>query len=314
MRKYALITFICIVLFTLTACGVSGDTPTTVSPDVPTGVENIAPDTSLSIVEFESFQTICEWSNTIVKAKYVGCEPFDGYKSSYAFEVETDFTGIADENIIHIYENPLTSFVVGKSYYLFLTGFRSSLYPNVIYSRVCPDFLLGEIETEDGTAYTFYNDGSFDVGDVTDFTQYIKTEIIEMGHYSTNTRSLIHESVKDAYENAAAIVLVTVQSVETVNPCVAICSYTVDQVLKGEYNETPVSTEELSAEVIEAAGLDGENLPNALAATETEVGDQIILLFRIDPDTGNYDMYSGENFQFPIDSDGGKYILDASSK
>jgi len=327
MKRCALSALILIILFILNACNSdslqtdsSGATPST----KPSAEESVGPNMSISSVTFDSFETICEWSNAIVKAKYVGCEAFSSSTNIYEFEIKTDFIGNIDEDIVHVYENAFTSFSEGKNYFLFLCGFRHALYPHIIFTRTCPEFLLGEINAEDGTGYTFYNDYSLDVQNVQDFFKYIKTEIIKNGSYMTSPDYMTHESYEDAYGNADAVLLVTVTDVEANNKYTSFCHYKIDRVLKGVYTDDTLTKEEYdkilnsenSDKILDAAsvGEETEYLPGSVVSLSTEVGDQIIFLYRYDPELERFDIYSGENFQFPIDSDGGKYILDTASK
>jgi len=315
MKRCVSATFIVIILFALTACGVdslqedsSGSTPSA----EPSTVEKVGPDMSISTVTYDSFATLCEWSNTIAKAKYISRETYNTSTDVFTFEVETDFTNTVDEEIMRVHESAHSSFIEGKSYYIFATGIRNALYPYVRYVRINPSFLLGVDSTEREPKYSFYNDYALDVADVSDFDAYIETEIIQPVKYYADSESIRHESVESAYENADSILLVTVTEVIPENKYVSTCTYEVDKVLKGAFKEPELSDEERE-EIYGTADKDliKHNTPGPAGA---EVGDQLILLFRYDSDSESSIMYSGENFLFLPDSDGGKYILDASSK
>ena len=120
--------------------------------------EYVGPSSAFVRSDIQSFEDLCEWSDTIVKATYKSKEEFTGSVSVFSFEVEESFTENVSESVIHVYESAESSFIKGKSYYLFLSSLRSSLYPHVVYSRLHSQFLLGELETKGKTSYTFYGD------------------------------------------------------------------------------------------------------------------------------------------------------------
>ena len=60
-------------------------------------VENVATNEPFTSVPIDSFGDICEWSDTIVKAKYIKRENFDGYTDIFVFKVEEDYIGNVDE-------------------------------------------------------------------------------------------------------------------------------------------------------------------------------------------------------------------------
>jgi len=277
--------------------------------------ETVGPDFGMSSADITTFEDLCKWSNTIVKARYIGKEEFSHNTTIFKFEVETDFIGTAEnEKILNVYESAMSSFIKGKSYYLFLTGSRSAGYPHIVYGRLAKGFLLGEQIKNGNREYTFYNDYKFDVQAVTDFSEYIQKEIIEKGSFIADAPELFSESLESACENADVILLVTVTGTEPVNKYVSTCFYEVDRFLKEKYlmgnGDEKFSFEDMNEKekeiLLEAAG---SYIPNTLASAATKAGDQLILLLKYN---SNHDlvMYSGQHGQYPVDSEAGKTILE----
>ena len=130
--------------------------------------ENIAANDPFSLVPLDSFADICEWSDTIVKAKYIKRESLNEYTDIFVFKVEEDFIGNVDEKRIHVYEEKENSFIQGKSYYIFMESNRNNIYPHVVYARTYANLLVGEIGKGDSQQYTFYNGVSFGLDKVDD--------------------------------------------------------------------------------------------------------------------------------------------------
>lgn len=188
-------------------------------------------------------------------------------------------------------------------------------YPHVVYGRLEKGFLLGEELTFAGeTIYTFYEGTDLGVKNIKDFNKYIKEEIIAKDLYITEPTDLLPESLESAFTNSDVIVLATVTEVEKWNKYISICLYEVDMVLKGEYlvkNHIPEKLFEgaddaYQSQVQEVAGT---FTPNTAASSETEVGDRLLLLFKYS-ENKELIMYSGEHYQYPVDSDAGKELLE----
>ena len=312
MKWKSIIILVAMLLLALTSC--SSNVSTLDDPSL--SEEYVGPDFSINAVDIKTFEALCEWSNTIVKANYAGSEKFDSSTSIFMFDVETDFTGtVINEKTIHVYENSETSFVEGKSYYLFLSGYRSAGYPHVIYGRIEKNFLLGEEISSDGKVKnTFYEGYDLGVKDVKDFSKYIEDEIIQKKHYVTDPAGLLPESLDSACKNADVIVLATVTEVEEWNKYVSTCYYEVDKVLKGEYALEADQTKPLPDDTDdeyrdEVNKVAGTYTPNTMASSDTKIGDRLVLLFRYS-DNKELIMYSGEHYQYPADSEAAKTILD----
>ena len=275
--------------------------------------EYVGPSSAFVRSDIQSFEDLCEWSDTIVKATYKSKEEFTGSVSVFSFEVEESFTENVSENVIHVYESSESSFVKGKSYYLFLSSLRSSLYPHVVYSRLHSQFLLGELESKGNMSYTFYGDYNLDVADVTDFSEYIKTKIIETGSYMKNPVDGSGESLEKACKNADGVFKIRIVSLYEINPRVKVCEYIVEEVYRDRYNKKFAVVEDADKAIKEAAG-NGEGYSTITGPADAEVGDDFILLQRYNEESDSYEMYSGEHFLYRPESEEGQYVLSVVAK
>jgi len=256
-------------------------------------VENVATNEPFTFVPIDSFGDICEWSDTIVKAKYIKRENFDGYTDIFVFKVEEDYIGNVDEKRIHVYEEKANSFIQGKSYYLFMSSFRNNIYPHVVYTRTKANFLVGEIGKGNARQYTFYNGASWGLDKVGDISKYIETEIVEKKAYM-ETGS---ESLNDAIMNADAIYEIKMESVEQINRFVASCTYTVKETLIERY---PVKN--------------NKELPSILVPSDAKKGDQFIVLLKYNENTQSYGYYSEEHYIYPLRSSEARNIIKSLKK
>lgn len=257
----------------------------------------------------DSLQAVCQGSRVIVKAAYLGYQAFSNLQNVHLFTVEEEFTDLIRDSVLHVYEGKETSFISGKTYYLFLNGFLSSFYPHTVYSRYAPAYLIGE----DKDGYTFYDGKTLGLDTVADLSQYLRSEIIAKGLYNQDTALLEYESPESACAQAAVVLVATVGSVaasSSGNPYICYAGFTVDRVLKGEAPSAQgAPTEGLTDDVRSAASLD---IPQQLlmqAPADTKVGEQFILLLKLDPESQLLDMFSHQNSCFPLDSEQARTIL-----
>lgn len=73
-------------------------------------IEVVGANLEIFLVDIESFDELCQWSDTIVKAKYVSREAFTSDTDIFSFELEEDYLSNVEEGVLHIYESPDTSF------------------------------------------------------------------------------------------------------------------------------------------------------------------------------------------------------------
>lgn len=267
-------------------------------------VENVGAELMISMAEFSTIEDISKWSDTIVKAKYLRKEEFDSSTAVFVFETEEDFVGNVEEREIHVYESAQSSFIEGKSYYLFLSSFYSKWYPHVVYRRVSTGFLMGE--KNKSSTYTFYQNNDMGLKAIDDMNEYIMKEIVDKKSYMQEDERL-GESLEEICENADAVTLIEVLEVKPQNQYVALCTYEVKEVLRNRYvEEFDGETEELLDEVKEAAG--SRRLPSVPAAITTEVGDQFLLIERYDEETKDYKLYAEGRYLYSFDSTEGQFI------
>ena len=92
-------------------------------------------------VSMDTIEDVIQHSTNIVKATLTSIEAFDGFVNTYFFKVDTDYTGnTADE--IHVYDAYNDNYEIGHSYYLFLYGRESVLYPHTVYTTVKKDLII----------------------------------------------------------------------------------------------------------------------------------------------------------------------------
>lgn len=313
MKRFKILLVICICVL-LTACNTANEKPLTGEYQnyIQTYEETVANNSeyTLSSAPIDSIISVCQGSQIIVKAKYLGYTDFSEIKNAHLFSVEEEFTNLINDDVIYVYEAKDTSFISGKIYYLFLNGFISSFYPHPVYSRYASSFLVGE----DESGYTFYKNYSLGLDCVDDIGNYIRGEIIEKGLYNKDTDNLEPESLELACEKAEVILVVRIMTVEassSSNPYIRYSRYCVDEVLKGEevYNNYQAdATEGLPSEIVSAAGLDTSYYPLMQSPQDTTIGEHFILLLKIDPESKLLDMYSFQNSCFRVDSDEGQLI------
>lgn len=315
MMKYGKLSplLLAAVLFLLNACGPAEAPEPTDRPEAytPTYTEIVAADNGYSLGQpAASLDEVCRGAAVIVKAVYLGYREFSAVSREYLFDAVEEYTDLLDQRIIHVYESREASFVSGKTYYLFLTGFISCLYPHTVYSRVVPGVLIGEEET----GHTFYGGRTLGLEGVADLGRHIREEIIAKGMYDRDAAYLVPESAADACAHAAVILVAAVSSVQETgsgNPYVRYAGYTVERFLKGEdlYRDD-ARREAVSGDVSSAAGTDGKNAPLMQAPADAAAGDRFILLFRIDPETDRLDMFSLQYACLRAESAEGREILD----
>jgi len=255
--------------------------------------ENVAPDASVSD-DISSLEELCRHSNTIIKAKYIDSESFSGSTSEFRFKLERDFIGSVDEDTLHVYESSLTTLIPGKSYYLFMTGHVSCVYPHITFGRICPEFLPGELDGE----LTFYGGNTLGLPEDCDLDGLIE-QLVADGDYSSE--GLERETPEQAFASADRILLVTVTGVTKENRYLATCEYVIDRVLRGpEDPDAELRQDSNVPEDVRAAAGEGTEYKTPAPAS-TKTGDRLVLLFRQNPKSGAYELYSGDSFLFPAD-------------
>ena len=258
----------------------------------------------------DSPEAVCRDAAVIVKAVYLGFREFSTVADVHLFSVAEEYTDRVREQVVHVYEGKETSFISGKTYYLFLSGFLSCFYPHPVYQRCAPLFLIGE----DEAGYTFYGNRTLGLEGVTDMGRYLREEIVGKGAYDREAPLLKPETAEEACAGADVILEAVVLSVEdtaAMNPYIRYARYSVERILKGEALYTGQGEPKAaSGDVGSAAGLDSARSPLTQAPGDTEIGDRLVLLFRSDPENGGLDMYSLQNACLRADSEEGRYILE----
>lgn len=95
------------------------------------------------VEELTTIEDVMRYSTNIVKAKLLSIEDFNGIVSVYLFDVSDDYTGNTSKEI-HMYDAYNSAYIVGHTYYLFLSSSESALYPHTIYTTVVDDFIIDD--------------------------------------------------------------------------------------------------------------------------------------------------------------------------
>ena len=88
-------------------------------------------------------------------------EDFNESVKIYLFDVKDSYFGNA-QNEIHMYDAYDSQYVVGHTYYLFLCGSESALYPHTVYTTVVKSLILDEASLETAV----YGNGDAVEGDI----------------------------------------------------------------------------------------------------------------------------------------------------
>lgn len=188
-----------------------------------------------------------------------------------------------------------------------MTGYRSSLYPHIVYRRVETGFLMGETNTRGRSAYTFYQGYDLEMKEVSDMAGYIREEIVEKSNYMKAEETGATETFEEACQKTDAIWQIRVVKTAVANPFVKECSYVITKKIRERYESDLPLEEDLPEEIIEAAGIGVESYPIALGPADAKEGDEFLLLQRYQ--NGKYGMYSEEHFLYAMDSEEAEYIM-----
>ena len=210
-------------------------------------------------VVFESVEDICEYSDAVVSAELTEIENFDYAVNCYTFEVITDYFGTA-EDVIHVYDDVSTYYELGGVYYLFCDRWESDLYPHVVYSRYCNEFLPREYSLAGEIIYDFRDGYSLGLEFASDIHSIVQTYASTAGSLQTAGITSASLSAAEAVNMADLVIAVTITEVEPMNIYVSKASYVIDDVIMGGVSE------------------DGANLH---VPPDTEVGDRLLLLLKL---------------------------------
>lgn len=157
MKKY-LFTVLLLFAAGLTACGSKTD-----SADPPADDSHVQVEYSY-VEELNTVEDLLKYSTNVVEATLISKEAFSSYSFEYLFQVDQDLTGNTPDEI-HMYDGDNEAYIAGHTYFLFLDGTDTALYPHTIYTTVRKDLIIdltvsgetaplrvGEEAVGDGTA------------------------------------------------------------------------------------------------------------------------------------------------------------------
>ncbi len=239
-----------------------------------------------------SLEEVCQYSDTIVKARYISRSEWDTSRTIYVFEPEEDFTGTVEEPYLHLHGAPSGRFQKGESYYLFLKTSRHSFYPHIMYAQVGS---FSEREVENGEVERY----SLSRKELEELPQCLR-EMVSKGICPPVEK---RESFEEAYANTDAIYRVKVAKTSRENSFV--------QIGEGEL------LEKIRMRYKRGARMFHKKCSGFLLPIDAELGEEFFLLERYDKEEERYTIYSWDHFIYRVDSEEGRYIqaqLDAGKE
>ncbi len=230
MKKIFLVALSSVLLLFITACG---NTPNSAQTS-PASVE-------YSYVEdLNSFEAIMRYSSNIVKAELTSVEDFNGTLSVYTFRVSEDYTNNTP-NGIHMYDAYNDAYIVGHTYYLFLSSGESALYPHTIYTTVVKDFVIDDDATSMAVTSVNGNDISVSPANIADRIESAVASNIVAEKVTEPT--LISNSTSIESVSASADVIAEISVSNEVNSNIYSSAYAVSVVsmVKGSAASVPSS-------------------------------------------------------------------------
>lgn len=219
-------------IISLTACGhTSSSTQATLSPSP--GEYSYSYEEDLTSIE-----DIIRYSTNIVQAELISIEDFDPALIVYTFDVSEDYTNNTP-NEIHVYDAYNDAYILGHSYYLFLSSGESALYPHTIYTTVVKDFIIDEATFS--MVATSVNDSNITVSS-SNLVDQIKTAVSSgIVAQSADTPNLISNSNKIESVSASADIIAEVRVSNEVNANIYSSTYIIEVVsmLKGSAADVP---------------------------------------------------------------------------
>ncbi len=252
-----------------------------IKKDTPEPLPMVPPDISI----IESFQELCEKSDTIVKASYVSRIRLDEMgKSVHVFRLEEDFVGNWKEPYLYLYEESIQVFERGESYYLFLKTVSEYLYPHTVC--YLNDYYLSEKETKEENA-CFFELGTEEVRHISDTIR----KNVKNGNYSVkNQKKPLAEICREADAvYRVALIEATIQS-----PFGQECIGEVSEVLKEEY---PAGGKWV-----------GDRMYHIRVPVDADLGEEFFVLKYYDEEKRRYVDYAEGHRAYRVDSPEGRYI------
>lgn len=230
MKKIFLVALSSVLLLFITACGNTLNSAQT----SPASVE-------YSYVEdLNSLEAIMRYSSNIVKAELTSVEDFNGTLSVYTFRVSEDYTNNTP-NGIHMYDAYNDAYIVGHTYYLFLSSGESALYPHTIYTTVVKDFVIDDDATSMAVTSVNGNDISVSPANIADRIESAVASNIVAEKVTEPT--LISNSTSIESVSASADVIAEISVSNEVNSNIYSSAYAVSVVsmVKGSAASVPSS-------------------------------------------------------------------------
>lgn len=205
-------------------------------------IQSTPPFVECSYVEdLNSIEDVMRYSTNIVKAKLTSVEDFDGTLGVYIFDVLEDYTDNTQSEI-HMYDAYNDAYMVGHTYYLFLSSSESALFPHTIYTTVVKELIIDEATTSDVVT------ASINSSELTVFSDGIEEQIegaAAQGTVAEYTDAPIFVSNADDIVTAAnlADVIAEVSVSNEVNANIYSSTYALNVVamIKGPVTAVPAS-------------------------------------------------------------------------
>ena len=190
--------------------------------------------------DLNSLEDIMRYSSNIIKAELTSVENFNETLSVYTFEVSIDYTNNTP-NEIHMYDAYNDAYIVGHTYYLFLSSAESALYPHTIYTTVVKDLIIDDSVTSIATASVNDNSIAVSPANITDqIESAVSSNIVAE---NANEPDPISNSTSIESVSASADVIAEISISNEVNANIYSSTYKINVVsmVKGSMTAVPSS-------------------------------------------------------------------------
>ncbi len=221
------------------------------------GAQDAVSLTDASSVVYTSFQEVLDEAAFYVKATAISAQDIGTGVIEYRFSLEEDYAGnleTTDDGEFCVYDEAEGVYTVGSTYYLTLTAKTTAKYRSIgviLYEAVSAEQILLE---EDGmvcieeSAGTNVVDAGVSADAASDPSPVEASDIFEAAlaqYVEENTEEIAERaeeaipdtsagSLEQAMEQADAIWQITIEDGYAANTYFSVCTYRVDQVIKGD--------------------------------------------------------------------------------
>lgn len=260
---------------------------------------------------YNSFGSIMEDATFYVKATLIEEIPYlENTSWQYTFELVEDYVGNMrlenNSNIFYVYSFLSGQYKSGETYYLFLDAQESYMADTILYMAIEQSLVVQLNEGIFSDSIQITSESSAVDADVLSTSvpssvigferavyEYAESHTVELEERTADIFSSdAYVSLESTIDAADAVWLITIQSLEELNPNASVCEYRLDRVLRGN-TDTATS---------------GDVFNGIFPTSKVAVGTQYCLLLR---DVGNdqYEPFTFDYWIYPRESEESDYIL-----